>query len=448
MSVKKNLVKATSATTGTGTITLSALTGWALFSAAYADASVVPYLIENGDNKEVGLGTVGAGNTLARTTVLATLVGGVYDDTSPVAITLSGTSTVSSGPLAELFAASEIAGLGTAATYNTGTSGATVPLLNGANTWSGAPTFQSTDAGANGFDVTIDHASASPAAFDILGRLRFLGRDSAAANVQYAAVAAQVIDTTAGSIDGRLAFLTAIAGAGDYRLFLGNGLYTINATGADMGIDTINAKAVYDDSVLLTCYAIDACRNGSVDVAFWDSTALDLDVPAIPERADERPVTQKVTRTQRVRDGARIVETLVAVDEPVYDELPVFDVAGLPLKGADGKPLTDRVPRTVRVVTAPAQPARTEVKTHAPAARFAARAVEMLDPKLYGASWNATGHLPAMPSPAEWDAAGKKMALGDIQQRLWETVEIQAIHIDKLLARIEALETRVTALGG
>jgi len=37
-----------------------------------------------------------------------------------------------------------ISGLGTASTYNIGTSGATVPLLSGANTWSGAQTFTST----------------------------------------------------------------------------------------------------------------------------------------------------------------------------------------------------------------------------------------------------------------------------------------------------------------
>ena len=35
-------------------------------------------------------------------------------------------------------------GLGTAATQNTGTSGATVPLLNGTNTWSGVQTFTAT----------------------------------------------------------------------------------------------------------------------------------------------------------------------------------------------------------------------------------------------------------------------------------------------------------------
>ena len=120
----------------------------------------------------------------------------------------------------------------------------------------------------------------------------------------------------------------------------------------------------------------------------------------------------------------------------------MFDEAGQPIRGADGKPLTDRAPRTTRVVTDPAKPARTEARTHGPAARFAARAAELLDPKAYGASWKATGHLPSMPSPVEWVAADKKMSTGDILQRLWETVECQAIHIEKLRERIEALEAR------
>jgi hypothetical protein len=47
-----------------------------------------------------------------------------------------------------------------------------------------------------------------------------------------------------------------------------------------------------------------------------------------------------------------------------------------------------------------------------------------------------------MPSPVEWVAADKKMSTGDILQRLWETVECQAIHIEKLRERIEALEAR------
>ena len=424
-SAKKNLVKEGTSTTGTGTLTLTAMTGWARFGSAYAVSDVVPYAIENGDNKEVGLGTVGASNTLARTTVLATLVAGVYDDTSPVAITLSGDSTVHSGSLAELFTASEISGLGTAATANTGTSGHVLPYLDGANTWSGQQTFTN-------ITTSLDPGGTNNAGLEI-------GSTGGASN--------SYIDfhsgATATDYDSRVHASGGTGANGGGTLGFECAGVTIGApTGGAKGTGTINAKAVYDDNVLLTCYAIDAYKTGSVDIAYWDSVTPDLEIAAQPEQAENRPVTQKVMRTQRVRDGARIVARLVEVDEPVYDELPVFDEAGKPLKGTDGKPLTDRVPRTTRVVTAPAQPARTEVRTHAPAALFAPRAAELLDPKAYGAAWKATGHLPAMPSPAEWGAADKKMGLGDIQQRLWETVECQAIHIDKLLARIEALEAR------
>ena len=446
MSVKKNLVKATTTTAGTGTLTLSPMTGWAPFS-VYTNGDVVPYAIENGDNKEVGLGTVGASNTLARTTVLATLVAGTYDDTSPVAITLSGNSTVISGPVAELFDISEIAGAGTAASANTGTSGHVVPYLDGSNFFSANQILQSTDGGGSGPFLVLDHNSPSPAVNDQIAAVLFRGRDSAAQTIDYGSIYVLLDDPAAGSVDGRFGFYIPIANNYAWRLHIGAGVYTPSATGGDKGNGTINAQAVYDDNVLLTCYAIEAYKTGTVTVSYWDSTALDLDVAAQPEQVENRPVTQKVMRARRVRDGARLVETMVEVDEPVYDLLPVVDAAGKPVKDAAGKPVVERVQRMEPVVTAPAQPAGVETRTHAPAARFAARAAELLDPKLYGDSWKATGHLPAMPSPAEWEAAGKKMGLGDIQQRLWETVEVQAIHIDKLLARIEGLETRLTAAG-
>jgi hypothetical protein len=213
-------------------------------------------------------------------------------------------------------------------------------------------------------------------------------------------------------------------------------------TGGFKGAGTLNAVGVYDDDVLLTCYAIEAYKQGSVDIAYWDAKTLDLEIPAQPEQVETRQVTRKVQRVQRTRDGARLVQRMVEVDEPVYDLLPVVDDAGQPVLDAAGKPLVESVPRTEQVVVTPGRPARTDVRTHGPAARFAARADELLDPAQYAASWKATGHLPAMPSPAEWEAADKKMSLGDIQQRLWETVEVQAIHIDKLLARIEALEAK------
>jgi hypothetical protein len=430
------MVKATSATTGTGTLTLSPMTGWAAFADAYANGDVVPYAIENGDNKEVGLGTVGASSTLARTTVLATLVGGVYDDTSPVAITLAGNSTVFSGPLAELFTASEIAGLGTAALKNTGTSGDTVPLCNsnptiGSNTLTiGAVLTTSNSLNING---GAGHNRSVLYQTEGLSRV-FLGITN---------------EAESGSNAGSNLLLGTYSDAGSYitsafQVRRSDGSVVIGApTGGFKGTGTLNASAVYDDNVLLTCYAIEAYKQGSVDITYWDAKTLDLEIPAQPEQVETRPVTRKVQRVQRTRDGARLVQRLVEVDEPVYDLLPVVDAAGKPVMDAAGKPLVESVPRTEQVVVTPARPASIDARTHGPAARFAARATEMLDPAQYAASWKATGHLPAMPSPAEWEAAGKKMALGDIQQRIWETVECQSVHIDKLLKRIEALEAKL-----
>lgn len=83
-------------TTGTGTITLTEVTGRARFSEAYSDGDQLPYVIEDGDNFEVGIGTYTASNQLARSKILATLVSGTYDVSSPTAITLAaGTKTVS-----------------------------------------------------------------------------------------------------------------------------------------------------------------------------------------------------------------------------------------------------------------------------------------------------------------------------------------------------------------
>jgi hypothetical protein len=61
-------------------------------------------------------------------------------DTTNASNITSGTLSVSRLPV---IPNTQISGLGTASTQNTGTSGATLPFLNGSNTWSGAQTFTS-----------------------------------------------------------------------------------------------------------------------------------------------------------------------------------------------------------------------------------------------------------------------------------------------------------------
>lgn len=63
-------------------------------------------------------------------------------------------------------AAQSTLGLGTAATQNTGTSGATVPLLNGANTWSGAQTYSALATFSVGFRATGSSTSGTGPGFE------------------------------------------------------------------------------------------------------------------------------------------------------------------------------------------------------------------------------------------------------------------------------------------
>lgn len=92
----ENWIKQTTATTGTGTITLgTAVAGFITFGDQYSDGDEVYYTITDGLNRENGLGTYTAsGTTLSRDTIFETLVSGTFDNTSPTAISLSGDAVV------------------------------------------------------------------------------------------------------------------------------------------------------------------------------------------------------------------------------------------------------------------------------------------------------------------------------------------------------------------
>lgn len=92
-----NGVKETTVTTGTGVVTLAATPGFARFSQAFAANDTVSYAIRDGNNWEWGIGVVGTGNTLARTTITATFVSNVYTNIAATAINLSGNAEVFCG---------------------------------------------------------------------------------------------------------------------------------------------------------------------------------------------------------------------------------------------------------------------------------------------------------------------------------------------------------------
>ena len=92
----KNWISELCNTTGTGDLVLTgALSGYTTWALGYSGSQSVWYTIKDGTDRESGTGTFNGTDTITRDTIHSTLVSGVYDDTSPVAITLSGASIVS-----------------------------------------------------------------------------------------------------------------------------------------------------------------------------------------------------------------------------------------------------------------------------------------------------------------------------------------------------------------
>lgn len=225
-----NLAKMTTATTGTGTITLgSAVSSFLTFAqAGVTDGATVTYAIEDGSNREIGRGVyTSAGTTLTRTVLKST--------NSNAAINLSGTAQVFITAAAEDFPAVTVASgktltvsntltlagtdgstlnvgaggtLGTAAYKDTGTSGTVVPLLDGVNTWAATQTFG---------NIVLGSANTLAWSTDL-----FLARDAAGVLAQKNSTNAQtlrVYGTTTGSKyasighDGTDSFLDSSSGS-------------------------------------------------------------------------------------------------------------------------------------------------------------------------------------------------------------------------------------------
>jgi hypothetical protein len=95
MAVLVNRAKMSTATTGTGTITLgSAVSGFQTFAdAGVTDGQTVRYVIEDGANFEIGNGTYGASGTTLSRSVLES-------SNSDAAINLSGNAFVFIGAIA------------------------------------------------------------------------------------------------------------------------------------------------------------------------------------------------------------------------------------------------------------------------------------------------------------------------------------------------------------
>lgn len=87
-------------------------------------------------------------------------------------------------------------------------------------------------------------------------------------------------------------------------------------------------------------------------------------------------------------------------------------------------------------------------RTHEGAHKFAARIGTEYDPldlDKYARHWKDKGHLTSLPNGEKFDPEAG-ITVGSLLQRLWETVEIQAVHIETLNQRTKDQDARIAAL--
>jgi hypothetical protein len=160
-------------------------------------------------------------------------------------------------------------------------------------------------------------------------------------------------------------------------LKIGNGCVFGGPTGGEKGYGTLNCTGAYDDNSLLSCFPFDQELDGTIDNAKWDAK--------VPDRT---------TAEATDKDGNVIAAAIIE-------------------------------------------------RTHEGMRKFKARigtAYDPLDIDKYAAHWKAKRHLTSMPNEKKYDSVDGTLTTGEWIQRLLETVEIQAIHIEGLNQRLKALE--------
>ncbi|MEM8935470.1 MAG: DUF2793 domain-containing protein [Pseudomonadota bacterium] len=178
----------------------------------------------------------------------------------------------------------------------------------------------------------------------------------------------------------------------------GGGVQCGNPTGGDKGTGAINAEAIYDDNTLLSCYVFDQALDGAIDEAKWDNRVPDRVVPRETEK------TARVVDVVRDEKTGDIIDEILAFEEKIIAEQ------------------------------------RTIPRRHEPMRAFRARAGTANDPLTldgYAKHWREKRHLSSMPNEATYDPK-KGLTTGEWIQRLVETVEIQAVLIERLNARTKA----------
>ena len=150
-------------------------------------------------------------------------------------------------------------------------------------------------------------------------------------------------------------------GTGSYRW---TDIYAVNGT-----IQTSDERQKENIADLTESSLDFLMRCRPVSYKLKDYTKEEIIQKAVPERTEQRQKTQLVTVTEKVitqdESTGHYVQRLVEkrVEEPVFEEVPLYDEAGVQLLDEDGVLATHQVP-VMETVNIPAIPEETETTNH------------------------------------------------------------------------------------
>lgn len=345
-------------------------------------------------------------------------------------------------------------GVATATSLTTGT-----VTLNSTDTF--GLIYTNTDPGALGPVIKLVHSSASPAASDVVGALNIYGKDSGGNEELYGYFQTLIVSPTNGA---ETSF--SQMGSKSNGVRINNGLYFANGSAtSDMGQSTVNAAGYYINGTSI--FSAPAISNTVVTgyIRLQDETngiqfleaggltrwvyGLRTDIGGndtdLVWYSNSTGLEMALAFSGGLKLGAptggfKGTGTLNAT--AVYDDNTLLTcyVLDAALDGQiDMAKWDEKVPNR-EIPAEGEQPASVEVRIHEDARKFEARLGGKYDPldiDKYAAHWKEKRHLTSMPNEATFDPE-KGMAIGSWVQRLIETVEIQAVHIDNLNQRLKA----------
>lgn len=310
---------------------------------------------------------------------------------------------------------------------------------------------------------------ATPGDGDDIGTIFWRGENSASTATNFAYITGSMLDVTDTTEDGEIQFHTRLAGTIAERMTLGAGLEIGAPTGGDKGAGTLNVDtAIYvDNDAVPTLGAIntftttqiisstDTGSGGGPQMQLYRNSASPASSDGLgilsfygENSADEKTLYSQLTTTivdatDGSEDGRFDFYTIIAGSSGVRVKVGSGMQLGTPTGGDKGAGTLNAVAvyddnvLLTDYVFDYSLDGKINAADLMQAQDFLSN-TDVLNIDNFSKFWKDNRHLPTMPSREDFKK--DRPPIGKLAQKLWETAEIQSVHIDNLNQRLKKLE--------